>query len=461
MRTYLADEALLPEGWARDVAIDVDGAGAIVAVRTGAQAGAVEGAERLRGPVLPGLPNLHSHAFQRAMAGRTERRGPGGNDSFWTWREVMYRIAARFGPEDAEAVAAQLYVEMLKGGYTAVAEFHYLHHAPDGRPYADRAEMARRILAAARRVGIGITMLPSLYRHGGFGEAPPAEGQRRFLNDAEGVLHIVATVQADIAGGADARVGLAPHSLRAVSPALLADAVAGMRALDPEAPIHIHVAEQLREVEECLAATGRRPVARLLELAAPDARWCAIHATHMDAAETAALAASGAVAGLCPLTEANLGDGLFPFGAWRGGGGRWGIGSDSQVSASPRHELRQAEYAQRLHLRARTLVASEAQPSPGTTLLLEALDGGAQALGRPVGAIAPGRRADLLVLDAADPWLAGASGDTLADAFVFAGDANSVRDVMVGGRWVVRDGHHADERATATAYRASLARLFG
>jgi len=459
-RILRAPWALLPGGWARDVAIALEDEGWIVAV---APAAGMPGAavERLAGPVLPGLPNLHSHAFQRAMAGRTERRGPGGNDSFWTWREVMYRIAARFGPEDAEAVASQLYIELLKGGCTAVAEFHYLHHAPDGSPYADRAEMAHRLVAAARRAGIGLTLLPSLYRHGGFGDAPPAEGQRRFLNDAAGILRMVEAARAATGTDPGFRVGLAPHSLRAVSPALLAEAVAGMQALDPDAPIHIHVAEQVREVEECLAATGRRPVERLLEVAPVDRRWCAIHATHMDPAETAALAASGAVAGLCPLTEGNLGDGVFPLPAWRASGGAWGIGSDSQVSASPRHELRQLDYLQRLMQRARAVSTSDAQPSPGTALLLAAAVGGAQALGRPVGAIAPGCRADLVVLDAGDDWLGAAEGDAIADAFVFAGDGSPVRDVMVGGRWVVREGRHAAEAPVRAAFHASLRRLFG
>ena len=296
--TYFATEALLPQGWARDVLIGTDAAGAITAVTPGAACGA---ARRLRGVVLPGMPNLHSHAFQRAMAGATERRSPEGRDSFWTWRETMYRFVGLLSPEDAEAVAAQLFCEMLEGGFTSVCEFHYLHHQPDGTPYADRAEMAHRHLAAARATGIGITMLPALYRHGGIFGRDPAPGQRRFLNDLDGYARIMESVREAVAGNPQAACGMAPHSLRAVTPEMLS-AVAQM-----DGPVHIHAAEQVKEVEECLAATGARPVAWLLDNAALDARWVLIHATHMTPDETRRLAASGAVAGLCPSTEASLG----------------------------------------------------------------------------------------------------------------------------------------------------------
>ncbi len=353
---FLAQAALLPAGWAADVLIEADAAGAIAAVTPGAAPSAGAAARRLRGAVIPGVPNLHSHAFQRAMAGRAERRSPEGRDSFWTWRETMYRFAGLLAPEDAEAVAAQLYAELLERGFTGVCEFHYLHHQPDGTPYADPAEMAKRHLAAARATGIGITLLPVLYRHGGIFGKPPAPGQRRFLNDLDGYARIVEALRAAVAGDPQAAAGLAPHSLRAVTPEMLA-ALAGM-----DGPIHIHAAEQEREVEECLAATGARPVRWLLDHAPIDARWCLIHATHMDPAETRDLAATGAVAGLCPTTEANVGDGVFPLRAWRAAGGRFGVGTDSQVGVSARDELRQLETSQRLALRERTVAAD---PQPG------------------------------------------------------------------------------------------------
>lgn len=452
-----AEAALLPGGWARDVLFAFDAAGAIESVTPGA---APEGAERAAGPVIPGLPNLHGHAFQRAMAGLAERAA-GPEDSFWTWREVMYGFVARLGPEEAEAVAAQLYLEMLEAGFTAAAEFHYLHHAPDGRPYADLAEMSRRHAAAARRVGLGLTLLPVLYAQGGFGGQPAGEGPRRFLNDPARFLKLVEALRAEAAGDPNLAVGIAPHSLRAVTPEQLEEAVAGLTALDPRAPIHVHVAEQTKEVEDCLAWSGRRPVQWLLDTQPLDARWCLVHATHMDAGETRALAASGAVAGLCPTTEANLGDGLFPALDYRAAGGAWGVGSDSHVSVSPWEELRLLEYGQRLLHRRRNLLRPAEGGSVGATLWAEALAGGARACGRPLGALEAGRRADLLVLDPEAPALWGRGEEALLDAAVFAGNVNPVRDVLVGGRWVVRERRHPLREETAAAYRAALARLAG
>jgi formimidoylglutamate deiminase len=304
-----ADAALLPEGWAERVLIEIGADGLIAAVTSGGAAG---GAERAAGPVLPAMPNLHSHAFQRAMAGRAERAGASQEDSFWTWRQVMYGFVARLDPDALEAIAAQLYVEMLKAGYASVAEFHYLHHDPEGRPYADPAEMSWRILAAARTAGIALTHLPVLYAAGGFGGKPAGPGQRRFLNDTDSFFGIVERVAQAAKDAPELRVGIAPHSLRAVPPDLLSEAAARLDALLPGAPIHIHIAEQVKEVEECIAWSGARPVEWLLDHAAVDRRWCLVHATHMTEAETRALAASGAVAGLCPTTEANLGDGFFP-----------------------------------------------------------------------------------------------------------------------------------------------------
>jgi formimidoylglutamate deiminase len=456
-----AAQALLPGGWAENVLFEVDGGGSFVGVTTNA---APDGAARASGPVLPGMPNLHSHAFQRAMAGLAEHARPGARkgDSFWTWREVMYRFVARLTPEQVEAIAAQLYVEMLEAGYTAVGEFHYLHHGPDGSPYDDLAEMSRRTIAAAAATGIGITQLPVLYGYGGFGAQKAGEGQRRFLNDPSRLLHIVETLKAAHAGDPQVRVGIAPHSLRAVTPETLDEVVSGLDALDPTAPIHLHIAEQVKEVEDCLAWCGRRPVEWLLEHRALDARWCLVHATHMSEAETVALAASGVVAGLCPTTEANLGDGLFPAEAYLAAGGRWGIGSDSHISVSPLEDLRWFEYGQRLAWQRRNVLAGEgAEASVGRRLYTEALAGGAQALGRPIGALAVGRRADLLVLDPDHPAVATLPVERLLDAVIFAGNRNPVRDVMVGGRWVVEEGRHKDAERVQAAYTSTVTQLLG
>ena len=307
-----AAEALLPEGWAEDVLIELGSRGEIAAVKLGQAPGA---AFRAAGPVIPGMPNLHSHAFQRAMAGLTEQTGTeegAGDDSFWTWRKLMYGFVGRLRPEQVEAIAGQLYVEMLKSGYTAVAEFHYLHHDPDGAPYGDLAEMSERVIAAAKATGIGLTMLPVLYGAGGFGGKPATAGQRRFLNDPQRFLELIGILRQRHGADPQIRIGIAPHSLRAATPEMLGAAVAGLRAQDPTAPIHIHIAEQTKEVEDCLAWSGQRPVEWLLAHQPVDQHWCLVHATHMTERETHDLAASGAVAGLCPTTEANLGDGFFP-----------------------------------------------------------------------------------------------------------------------------------------------------
>lgn len=454
--SLFAAQALLPEGWAEDVRFDIAADGSLSAVRVGVAAGDLP---RAAGPLLPGMPNLHSHAFQRAMAGLAERAGA-SEDSFWTWREVMYGFVQRLTPEQAEAIASQLYVEMLKSGYTAVGEFHYLHHGPDGGPYDDLAEMARRVVAAAVRSGIGMTLLPVLYGYGGFGGAAAGEGQRRFLNDPERLLRIAQAIQAEQVENPQVAVGLAPHSLRAVTPETLREGVAGITTLAPSAPVHIHIAEQTKEVADCEAWCGQRPVAWLLDQGLMDARWCLVHATHMTDAETDGLAASGAVAGLCPTTEANLGDGLFPIERFLAADGGFGIGSDSHISVSPVEELRWLEYGQRLVRRRRNLIAEPQAPrSVGGRLYRGALAGGAQALGRPIGALAPGRRADLIVLDEERAALFGKSEDFILDAFLFAGNEALVRDVMVGGRWVVRDYRHAEEEAILAGYKDALRAL--
>jgi formimidoylglutamate deiminase len=455
MKTYFATEALLPEGWARDVRIEVDASGAFAHIVPGT---APDDAERLAGPALPGMANLHSHAFQRAMAGLTEVRAA-AEDDFWSWRELMYRFVSRVTPEQIQAIARFLYLEMLKGGYTAVAEFHYVHQQPDGTPYGASPEMLLRHLQAALEAGIAVTLLPALYRWSNFGRRPLEPRQARFATDATGVLALADAARAAASGNADVRVGVAPHSLRAVDADSLSELVTGVRAADPAAPIHIHAAEQTREVDDCVAATGLRPVEWLLERMAVDEHWCIVHATHLTTEEVAALAASGAVAGLCPTTEGNLGDGVFPLPAYRAASGRWGIGGDSHVSRDPAEELRLLEYMQRLVARRRNLVAGARSPSVGTTLWLEAAAGGARALGRTMGAIAPAHRADLVVLDPALPDLANRAADMVTNAFVFSGATRMVRDVMVGGRWAVRGGRHPQEESAARAYKEALARL--
>ncbi len=445
-----AEQALLPDGWHADVRLTL-GQGKIVAVEPGTRA--VAGDER-HATVLPGMPNLHSHAFQRGMAGLAEVRGS-AVDSFWTWREVMYRFALTMTPDDVEAVAAQLYVEMLEAGFTRIGEFHYLHHDRDGRPYADLAEMAGRIAAAAATAGIGLTLLPVFYAHAGFGGTPPAAEQRRFICDLDGFADLFERCKRLVAGLPGAAVGVAPHSLRAVTPHELAAvaAVAGGHLC------HIHAAEQVKEVEDCLAWSGARPVEWLLGETGLGPRWCLIHATHMTEAETAGLAASGAVAGLCPVTEGNLGDGIFPAAGFIAGGGRIGIGSDSNVLIGIGAELRQLEYAQRLKHRERNVLA-QAGGSTGRALYDAALAGGAQALGAPAGGIAAGAPADLVSLDTAAPGAAGRAGDSLLDSFIFAGTVG-VDCVWVGGRKQVEGGRHPARDAVGAAFRGAMTRLAG
>jgi formiminoglutamate deiminase len=444
------EEALLPEGFARGVTLHVED-GVIASVsRDGAAPAA---ATRLSGLTLPGLPNLHSHTFQRGMAGLSERRGA-SEDSFWTWREVMYRFLDRLNPDDVQAIAAQAMVEMLEGGFTALAEFHYLHHDKDGRAYADIATMGGAVAAAAGETGIGLTLLPVLYRYGNFGKAPAAPGQRRFLNDRDAYLRLLEGSEKAVASLPDAKVGVAPHSLRAVA----LDDLPWIAALRPETPVHIHVAEQMREVEDSIAITGRRPVELLLESVTVDGRWCLIHATHLSDAERDAMARSTAVAGLCPITEANLGDGIFDGVRYRAAGGRIGVGSDSNIEIGAGGELRLLEYSQRLRDRRRALWAEAGTPA-GVRLWRDACAGGAQACGRALGAIAPGTRADLVTLAADHPALIGKTGDFALDSAVFAAPALPVESVIVGGKPVVRDGRHIDRARIAARYGAVIRNL--
>ncbi len=447
-RKLCFSSALLPSGWHDDVVVHVDEGGVIAQVDTGQRPG---DGTRLNGIAVPGIANVHSHAHQRAMVGLAERSGPGA-DSFWTWREAMYGFALAMQPEDLEAIAAQLYLEALKSGFTAIGEFQYLHHQPDGTPYDAPAEMSLRCLSAAMRTGIAVTMLPTLYAYGGFGGQMPSDGQWRFINSADSFLRIVEDLSATGRG----RLGISPHSLRAVTKELLHEVITGIAA---DAPIHIHVAEQEREVEDCIAWCGRRPVAYLLDSFEVSPRWCAIHATHMDEDETVGLARSGAVAGLCPTTEANLGDGIFPAVPFLDAGGTIAIGSDSQVTVSPADDLRQLEYSQRLAHRARNVLAGAPHSSTGRRLLDAVCRGGAQALGQPMGAIEIGNRCDIVVLDPDHPALIGRSGDEAVDSWVFSGGAACVRDVIVGGEIVIRERRHTRQDEILRDFRAAITRL--
>lgn len=446
-----AERALLPAGWMRDVRLRLAADGTLASVTPDSTA---DGAERLPGPLLPGMANLHSHAFQRAMAGLAETVGD-PRDSFWSWREQMYALVARLDPGQVEAIAAHLYVELLKGGYTVVGEFHYLHHDPDGHPYADPAEMAGRVLAGAGRAGIAMTLLPVLYTHGGFGGRPAGVGQRRFLHDTGAYESLWNGLRQRLAGDPLHRIGLCFHSLRAVTP----EQIEQVLALDDTVPVHIHVAEQTKEVDDCLEWSGRRPVEWLLDHAPVDDRWCLVHATHVNATERGRLAASGAVAGLCPTTEANLGDGVFPATEYVAEGGRLGVGSDSHVSVGVLEELRLLEYGQRLLSRHRNRIATAETPAVGRTLYEAAVAGGHRALAQPAGVIEPGARADLVVLDGDRPLLAGAEGDTILNRWLFAGASSWVRDVYVGGERVVHDGVHPAEAETAPAFARVLREL--
>jgi len=440
MSRLFADHALLPEGFATRVLLSWDDGGRLTGVQAGVERPA--DAPRAAGLVVPGLPNLHSHAFQRAFAGLTEYRAS-AHDSFWSWRELMYRFAGAVSPDELEAIATQLYVEMLRAGYTSVCEFHYVHHDSAGRPYADPAEMSLRLVAAARRAGIGLTMLPVLYQASGFGPHPPREDQKRFLNRVDELLRVVEALRRH-----GVRTGVAPHSLRAVPETALAELLAGLDRLDPSAPVHIHIAEQMQEVRDSLAFSGTRPLQWLLDHAPVDRRWCLVHATHLDDAERDGAARRGAVIGLCPSTEANLGDGLFDLPAWHGA---WGIGSDSHAGVDAAEELRLLEYGQRLVRQQRNVMVAE-------DLWLAAVAGGAQAAGRPVAGLAVGQQADFVVL--ADAMLEGLAPARQLASHLFASHCrDAVHEVWVAGRRLVENGRHAEGEAAQRGFLAARARL--
>jgi len=455
MPSLLAPDALLPSGWSRSVLLEWDVHGTLTRVEPGHDG---RGVERAAGPVLPGMTNVHSHAFQRAMAGLAEFRGH-PTDDFWTWREEMYRLVARVTADDIEAIARQLYVEMLKHGYTAVAEFHYLHHDPQGRPYDNRAETAERIIAAAAASGIALTLLPVLYAYGALGNKPLAGAQRRFAMDAAGAIALVEEIAAFHLPAPLLKLGIAPHSVRAVDALQMVEVVQAATRLDPRMPIHMHVSEQQGEVDECLATHGTTPLDWVSQLVPVDARWCFVHATHLTQIEMRNLARTGACVGLCPTTEANLGDGIFEFAPWFEARAPWAIGGDSHVGVSPMEELRQLEYSQRLRLHVRNVASDEEARDVPANLWSAAARGGAAAAAQPAGEIAPGRRADLVVLDGGALDFEQLAARAMLGVAMFAGNSNRVRDVFVAGRPVVSGGHHPQEEEARAALRRVLARL--
>jgi formimidoylglutamate deiminase len=453
--------ALLPSGWAHNVLLAWNEQGQLTSVQVQAPKEARVGALHTELPVIPGMPNLHSHAFQRAFAGLTETRGA-GQDSFWSWRTLMYRFASHLDPQSLQDVATWLYAEMLEAGYTSVCEFHYLHHQADGKPYADSADMSKALLAAAQITGMGLTLLPVLYQTAGFGAQPARAEQRRFLLETDAMLHLLAQLQTPCAAQG-AALGWAPHSLRAVPPESLHHALQGLDRMNPLAPIHIHIAEQQAEVQACLQWSGLRPVQWLCENANLNARWCLVHATHMSTEEAERAAQSGAVAGLCPSTEANLGDGIFDVPRWQRASGAWGVGSDSHVLVDAAEELMLLEYSQRLALGERNVLTSAQHVDAATHLTLAAVAGGAQASARPIAGLAVGQKADFVLLDTQTAALTGLSRpEDMLSAHVFgASRTNCIAQVWVAGKAVVQEKRHAlHEQALAgfARVRSNLAK---
>lgn len=443
------DHGLLPSGWASGVEITVSG-GDIEKISSGVAppSGAVRGRT-----VLPGLPNLHSHAFQRAMSGLTEVRGK-DQDSFWSWRSLLYRFASRIGPEDIHAITAMAYAEMLEAGFTRVCEFHYIHNDADGRRYDDPAEMAGQVARAAADTGLGLTLLPVFYAHAGFGGQPLQAGQKRFGNDVESFARLMTGVGQHTANQPDFVLGVAPHSLRAVTP----EELSALLSAHSGGPVHIHIAEQVKEVQDCIAWSGARPVEWLLHNAPVDGRWCLVHATHTNDREIHGIARSGAVVGLCPITEANLGDGIFDARAYISYGGHYGVGTDSNVSISAADELRMLEYSQRFKNLSRNVMAGEGYASTGRALFEAALAGGGRAAGISVG-LAPGNPADLVAISEAELPEAASGGDRLLDAWVFRGKSNAISEVWRRGQRVVEGGRHINRSGIEARYRAVLGKL--
>jgi formimidoylglutamate deiminase len=456
MKLY-AENILLNDGWASKQTITIE-QGVITAI----DAGMIDGAEIAKGAVIPGMVNCHSHAFQRAFAGFSEQ-GSEGQDSFWTWRKIMYQFLAQLTEIDAKNIAKQLYIEMLKMGYTRVAEFHYLHHDIDGSNYshnsAELATMAQAIFEAAQESGIGLTLLPVLYQHSGFGEQPPTDGQKRFINSTEQFNKLVSDSFSLSKQFSNTNVGIAPHSLRAVDKKSLISAVKHVRGLDNQAPIHIHISEQQKEVDDCLNHYGKRPVQWLLDNIELDKHWCLIHATHLDESERKGIIAKEAIAGICPTTEANLGDGIFPTTEFLAENGTIAIGSDSHISVNPIEELRWLEYAQRLTRQQRAILATTEQASVGQNLWQRAAIGGAQSTNSNTGSLAIGKQADLLVLDHNKTKLFANASQHLLDSVIFASQQNPVNDVMVNGVWQIKNQQHEAQAETSENFAQLLIKL--
>jgi len=455
-RDIHCSSALTPGGWLSPARIRLDDDGFISEV---SQVTGAEAAQTLTGPVLPGMPNLHSHAFQRQMAGLTETPGETGEsvkDTFWTWRKSMYQLANRVTPEQMGAIATWLYAEMLEAGFTCCAEFHYLHHQPGGRAYDDPAEMSHALLDAADRAGIAMTLLPVLYCRSGFGASRATEQQRRFFNSPQGFLRLLEACRPRVRNHPLHVLGIAPHSLRAVSLEQMREVLAAPG--QEHQPVHIHVAEQYAEVQECQSVLGARPVEWLLHQFDVDRRWCLVHATHMEPMELEEAAASEAVAGLCPTTEADLGDGFFAAESWLAANGALGIGSDSNLRVSVSEELRLLEFGVRLRNSSRNVLTGKGL-SCGRSLYQWAAAGGARATGQPVGSIESGARADLVELDMNHPLLEGRERDAIVDTWLFAGGPSMVRSVWVAGDLVVAEGRHVGKSNFEAPFRRAMKAL--
>ncbi len=455
MTSLFANRALLPAGFTNNVRINIAANGQITRIESGVTP---TPEDTLADTLIPGMPDLHSHAFQRATAGLAEHTS-GGSDTFWTWRGLMYELANKVRPDDILAIAAQLYMELLKSGYTSVAEFHYIHGMGDEKTPLN-LEMSEAILEAARQTGIALTHLPVLYEVAGFGASEPVLEQRSFRHTPEAFIDLVEKLLTEIRGETNINLGIGLHSLRAVKPSTLVEIATWAGHAMADQPVHIHIAEQEREVRECLEHHGARPVEWLLGNVDVGQNWCLVHATHMIGKEIKALAKSGAVAGLCPTTEANLGDGFFELSLWLGQGGPLGVGSDANLSTSPVEELRLLEYGSRLRERRRLVSTSPEHPGTGAFLWSAAVRGGARALGRKSGTIAEGNRADLLNLDSDHPALCAASGEDILGAFIFGPSQGAIRDVFVGGKRVIEDGRHGQETQISARYRKTVKSLF-
>jgi formimidoylglutamate deiminase len=448
MESIFARKALLRKGWTENVRFRID-AGRIEGIDTEVASSA---GDFVAGCVIPGLCNAHSHAFQRALAGHTEQRSPAGHDSFWTWRERMYALAGKMNAALLKAIATQAYDEMLASGYTSVAEFHYLHRDP-GMDSGDDA-MFSAIQHAAQVSGIRMTYVPVLYERAGFASDGVDDRQKSFAHTFDEFEQHYERVSSQASEVVNVAIGA--HSLRAVGEDSLRK-ISAIASRD-NVPLHLHIAEQQREVDECMSATGRRPVRWLLENFDVDRHWCLVHATHLDAEEVDALARSGAVVCLCPSTEANLGDGIFPLHAFLSAGGNIAIGSDSHISINPFEELRWLEYGQRLATQSRN-ITSLRESHVGREIFARALQGGARISTQQAAELTVGAFADLVVLNDEDPMLVGHASESLLDALVFSGYRLPIERVMVHGEWRVIGAEHVNQAKSRDSFARALREL--